>query len=191
MHWLYPRWPHRPSLVCLRHPRTEGYYTSTVPFGSRIGDTVSETGKRSPFLRWKMRSWWLAAVDDRIAAAVGVACLTRYQNLIAHGQLRAHGVYYFSFGLLKHFDTEAVLALIAPRPFLALTGDLDAGSPADGIRVLEEKAGAAYAALGAREKFRSVLYPGVGHAYTPEMRAEMLRWFGRWLQPAPGRDPRP
>ena len=41
------------------------------------------------------RAWWLAAVDDRIACAVGVACLTRYQNLIAHGQLRQHGVYYF------------------------------------------------------------------------------------------------
>ncbi len=36
---------------------------------------------------------------------------------------RAHGLYYFSHGLLKHFDTEGVLSLIAPRPFLALTGD--------------------------------------------------------------------
>ncbi len=26
--------------------------------------------------------WWLAAVDDRVAAVVAVACLTRYQNLI-------------------------------------------------------------------------------------------------------------
>jgi dienelactone hydrolase len=128
------------------------------------------------------RAWWLAAVDDRIAAAVGVACLTRYQNLIAHGQLRQHGVYYFVFGLLKHFDTEGVLALIAPRPFLALTGDLDAGSPADGVRVLEEKVGRVYESLGVRERFRSVLYPGVGHTYAPRMREEMLRWFERWLQ---------
>jgi hypothetical protein len=87
------------------------------------------------------RAWWLAAVDERVAAVVAVACLTRYQNLIAHGELRAHGVYYFVNGLLKHFDTEGVLALIAPRPFLALTGDLDAGSPADGVRALERAEG--------------------------------------------------
>ncbi len=129
------------------------------------------------------RAWWLAAVDDRVAAVVGVACLTRYQNLIAHGQLRAHGVYYFVNGLLKHFDTEGVLALIAPRPYLALTGDLDAGSPADGIRVLEERVGKVYEVVGARDRFRNVLYPEVGHTYTPVMRKEMLAWFDRWLKP--------
>jgi dienelactone hydrolase/lysophospholipase L1-like esterase len=128
------------------------------------------------------RAWWLAAIDDRVAAVVAVACLTRYQNLVAHGELRAHGVYYFVNGLLKHFDTEGVLALVAPRPFLALTGDLDAGSPADGIRVLEQTVGGTYQALGAANRFRSILYPGIGHAYTPEMRAEMLEWFSRWLQ---------
>jgi hypothetical protein len=76
-----------------------------------------------------------------------------------------------------------VLALIAPRPYLALTGDLDAGSPADGIKVLEEKVGRIYALLGAEDRFKSVLYPDVGHAYTPEMRTEMLGWFARWLGP--------
>jgi lysophospholipase L1-like esterase/dienelactone hydrolase len=128
------------------------------------------------------RSWWLAAVDDRIACVVGVACLTRYENLLRHGQLRAHGTYYFVNGLLKHFDTEAVIALIAPRPLLFLTGELDAGSPADGIKLIEQKVSAVYKALGAGEKFRSVRYPDVGHTYTPEMRKEMLAWFGKWLE---------
>ncbi len=131
------------------------------------------------------RAWWLAAVDERVAATVGVACLTRYQNLIAHGNLRGHGLYYFNYGLLKHFDTEGVLALLAPRPFLALTGDLDYGSPVDGIRVLEEKVGGVYRAVGAGENFRNVIYPDVGHSYTPAMRAEMLAWFERWLKPSP------
>jgi dienelactone hydrolase len=140
----------------------------------RIGATGMSMGST--------RAWWLAAVDDRVAATVAVACLTRYQNLIAHGQLKQHGVYYFVFGLLKHFDTEGVLALIAPRPFLALTGELDAGSPADGVRVLESKVGQVYRALGERERFQSVLYPGVGHTYTAQMREEMVRWFDRWLR---------
>jgi lysophospholipase L1-like esterase/dienelactone hydrolase len=128
------------------------------------------------------RGWWLAAVDDRIACVVGVACLTRYENLLRHGQLRQHGTYYFVNGLLRHFDTEAVISLIAPRPLLFLTGDLDAGSPADGIKAIEDKVGRVYKAVGAAEKFRNVLYPGVGHTYTPEMRKEMLAWFDRWLR---------
>ena len=73
---------------------------------SRIGATGMSMGST--------RAWWLAAVDERVAAVVAVACLTRYQNLIAHGELRQHGVYYFVNGLLKHFDSEGVLALIAP-----------------------------------------------------------------------------
>jgi dienelactone hydrolase len=128
------------------------------------------------------RSWWLAAADDRISCVVGVACLTRYENLLHHGQLRQHGVYYFVNGLLKHFDTEAVVALIAPRPVLFLTGELDAGSPADGIKVIEAKAGGVYRAVGAADRFKSVRYPDVGHTYTPEMRREMLAWFDRWLK---------
>jgi lysophospholipase L1-like esterase/dienelactone hydrolase len=142
---------------------------------ARIGATGISMGST--------RAWWLAAVDDRVAAVVGVACLTRYQNLIAHGQLRQHGVYYFVNGLLRHFDIEGVIALIAPRPYLALTGDLDAGSPADGIRIIEDRVGRLYAVLGAEPRFKSILYPGVGHTYTPEMRAEMLAWFQKWLRP--------
>jgi len=140
----------------------------------RIGATGMSMGST--------RAWWLAAVDDRIACTVGVACLTRYSNLIAHGQLRQHGVYYFANGLLKHCDAEGVIALIAPRPYLAVTGELDAGSPADGVRVIEEKVGGVYKALGAAERFRSVLYPETGHVHTPQMREETLKWFDRWLK---------
>jgi dienelactone hydrolase len=140
----------------------------------RIGATGMSMGST--------RSWWLAAVDERVAATVGVACLTRYENLILHGNLRAHGLYYFTYGLLKHFDTEGVLALMAPRPFLALTGDLDYGSPVDGIRVLEDRVSRVYRAVGAPDRFKSIVYPDTGHVYTPEMRAEMLAWFERWLK---------
>jgi dienelactone hydrolase len=142
---------------------------------ARIGATGMSMGST--------RAWWLAAVDERVAAVVAVACLTRYQNLIAHGDLRQHGVYYFANGLLRKFDSEGVLALIAPRPLLALTGELDSGSPADGVRALEQAVGDTYDALGAKDRFRSILHPEVGHAYTPQMRAEMLSWFEHWLRP--------
>ena len=77
-----------------------------------------------------------AALDERIKTGVAVACLTRYENLIQHEQLKAHGIYYFVPGLLAHFDTEAIVSLIAPRPVLFQTGDQDSGSPVIGVEDL-------------------------------------------------------
>jgi dienelactone hydrolase len=127
------------------------------------------------------RAWWLAALDDRVQAIVGVACFTRYTELIAHGNLRKHGIYYFVPGILKHFDTEAIYALVAPRPMLMLSGDQDGGAPTDGILVLEKKLAAVYGLYGKGENFRSVLYRNTGHEYLPEMRTEMVAWFERHL----------
>jgi hypothetical protein len=127
------------------------------------------------------RAWWTAAIDDRIQAVVGVACFTRYTELIAHGNLRKHGIYYFVPGVFQHFDTEAIHSLIAPRPHLELSGDQDGGAPADGVEVLEKKLGGLYRLYGKPDHFRSVLYKDTGHEYLPEMRSEMVAWFERHL----------
>jgi hypothetical protein len=129
------------------------------------------------------RAWWLAAIDDRIKAVVGVACFTRYQDLIAIRALRAHGIYYFVPGLLRHFDTEGVMALIAPRPFLALTGDRDAGSPPEGMKTLEGILNKFYGLYEKPDAFRSVIYPDTGHVYNDDMKRKMVDWFGRYLNP--------
>ena len=127
------------------------------------------------------RSWWLAAIDERIRAVAGVACFTRYTELIAHGNLRKHGIYYFVPGVLRHFDTEAIHALIAPRPHLELSGDQDGGAPTDGIAALEKKLAALYRLYGKGDHFRSVIYKDTGHEYLPEMKQEMVEWFERHL----------
>ncbi|MBM3882443.1 MAG: dienelactone hydrolase [Verrucomicrobia bacterium] len=127
------------------------------------------------------RTWWLLALDDRLRSGVAVACLTRYQQLIAQEGLRSHGIYYFVPGMLNHFDTEAVLSLIAPRPVLLMNGDQDAGSPVEGIRALEQRVRPVYALYGAEANFRSEVYPGVGHVYLPEMWQQTLAWLDRHL----------
>jgi dienelactone hydrolase len=127
------------------------------------------------------RSWWLAAIDDRIKAVVGVACFTRYEDLIAIRALRAHGIYYFVPGILKHFDSEGVMALIAPRPFLALTGDRDAGSPPEGMKKLEQVLNRFYGLYGKPEAFRSIIYPETGHVYNDDMKQKMVEWFDKFL----------
>ena len=128
------------------------------------------------------RTWWLMALDERLRAGVAVACLTRYQDLIAAGGLNEHGIYYFVPGLLRHFDTEAVVTLAAPRPLLLLNGDRDAGSPVSGIRYLEGKARKVYALYGAADNFESQVHAGVGHEYALPMWDAMLDWFVRRLR---------
>ncbi|HEY1860365.1 MAG TPA: alpha/beta hydrolase family protein [Gemmataceae bacterium] len=126
-------------------------------------------------------SWWLAALDDRVKAIVGVVCFTRYTELIAHGNMKAHGIYYYVPGLLTHFDTEAIYALSAPRPMLMLSGDQDGGAPTNGIEVLEKKLGQMYRLYNKADQFRSVVYKNTGHEYLPEMKGEMVMWFEKYL----------
>ena len=87
----------------------------------------------------------LCSHDDGLATetdAVLEPGLTGYRRrLLVHGDLERHGMYYFVPGMLQHFDTEALFALVAPRPMLQLSGDQDGGAPTDGIEVLEEKLG--------------------------------------------------
>ena len=144
---------------------------------SRIGATGISMGAT--------RTWWLMALDERIKAGVAVACLTRYQDLVASHGLRYHGIYYYVPGFLGRFDTEAVVACVAPRSLLCLNGDRDSGSPASGILAIEKAAAPAWVVERRPGEFRSIVYPGVGHEYTPEMWREMLGWMEQKLTNAP------
>jgi dienelactone hydrolase len=140
---------------------------------SRLGATGISMGST--------RTWWMMALDERIKAGVGMACLTRYQDLLAAGALNAHGIYYFVPGMLQHFDTEAVVSLIAPRPMLFMTGDQDRGSPASGVRTIGEITQQVYHLYDADKDFQNILYPGVGHQCTPEMWNRMNQWMAKKL----------
>lgn len=129
------------------------------------------------------RSWWAAAMDDRIRVVISIACLTRYQNLIDRGELNQHGIYYYVPNMLKEkIDTESVVGLVAPRPHLTLTGDQDAGSPVEGVQIINEFQRQLYKCYGKESNFRGIVYPGVGHVYNPEMWNETLAWLDRHLQ---------
>jgi dienelactone hydrolase len=130
------------------------------------------------------RSWWVMAMDERPRAAVCVGCMTRYEELIRAGMLKAHGIYYYVPGMLKHFDTEAVIALAAPRPMLFMTGDQDGGSPVEGVRHLGDIVGKVYGLSGSQERFENAIYPGVGHVYLPDMWQRTMAWMGKWVKAA-------
>ena len=95
---------------------------------------------------------------------------------------RQHGVYYFvqrPAAALRHRgragpDRPAPLPGPHRRPGRRLPGRRHPGAGAAGRAP-------STAPSGAGDRFRNVLYPDVGHTYTPAMRAEMLAWFDRWL----------
>jgi len=128
------------------------------------------------------RSWWLMALDERLKTGVAVACLTRYKDLVATEALPAHGIYYFVPGLLNHFDTEAVVSLIAPRPVLFMTGDQDGGSPPSGVKAIGQTLERVYKLYDSPTNVQNILYSGVGHDYTPEMWSRMLGWMEESLK---------
>ncbi len=127
------------------------------------------------------RTWWIMALDDRPKTGVAVGCMTRYRELIERGMLKAHGIYYFVPGMLRHFDAEAVIACAAPRPMLFMTGDSDGGSPVEGIHAITRAVEPVYAALGARESFSSQIEPNTGHVYLPGMWERTVAWLRKYL----------
>jgi dienelactone hydrolase len=124
-----------------------------------------------------LRSLWLAALDERIKTTVAVACITRNQSLIKAGRLRAHGIYYYVPNILNYFDNESVWACIAPRSLLTLSGDQDQNAPFDGVESINKSIKSVYSFFPQNENFKSVIYGGVKHEYTPTMWAETLKFL--------------
>lgn len=144
----------------------------------RIGATGMSMGST--------RTWWLAALDERIAAAACIACLTRYRTLLAHRALARHGIYYYVPGILRRLDAEAVVSLIAPRPLLAMTGDRDPGSPVAGVRAIHRACARVYDLYGQRRRFTGVVLPDTGHVYTPAMWRRAVGWLAGTLSAPAG-----
>jgi len=130
------------------------------------------------------KSWWLAALDSRIQAVVGACGLTSYRALIDAGALNRHGIYFYVPRILQVAEVYDIVSLIAPRPFLSLSGEEDGASPPDGVREVHRRSGRIYHLMGARRNLASRLYPAA-HEFTDAMLQDTLAWFQRHLQPSP------
>lgn len=125
-------------------------------------------------------SWYVPAVDDRIAAAAPVCGTFTYGSQAAHW--RAFGqcdcIYYHN---TYRLDLTAVAALIAPRPLLFCSGHRDADFPLDGHQAVYEGARRHYRLYGQEERVRAVDAP-VGHTDAPLFLQEVRQWMNLWLK---------
>jgi dienelactone hydrolase len=123
---------------------------------------------------------WVAALDERVRAAVDICCLTEYHTLLAQKGLSRHGIYYYVPGLLKHFTAADINALIAPRAHLAIAGLKDKLAPVEGLDVIDRELQRVYAEAGHPERWKILRYD-VGHQETAEGRQEALAFLRTYL----------
>jgi dienelactone hydrolase len=84
-------------------------------------------------------------------------------------------------GILNQFDCPSMLRLAAGRPLLVLNGELDSNCPLEGAKLAIEEATRAYRKVGAADKLKVLIAPGVKHQVTAQQRKAALDWFENWL----------
>jgi fermentation-respiration switch protein FrsA (DUF1100 family) len=85
-------------------------------------------------------------------------------------------------GMLDQFDCPSMLRLAAGRPMLILNGELDPNCPIEGAKRAIQQAQQAYRKVGAEEKLKVLIAPGVKHQVTMDQRQAALEWFEKWLR---------
>jgi hypothetical protein len=125
-------------------------------------------------------AWWVAALDERVKVTIDICCLTDFQALIETQGLDGHGIYYYVPGLLRHFSTAEINALIAPRAHLSLAGNFDRLTPPAGLDRVDAALRQVYAEHGAAGAWTLLRYD-IGHFESAAMRAEILAFLARWL----------
>jgi dienelactone hydrolase len=124
-------------------------------------------------------SYWLAALDERIAAVAHLCCFADLRAMIELGAHDGHGIYLVVPGLLEEADAGEIAGLIAPRPQLVCIGEADSLTPPVAVERAWAATRAAYDRSGGRLELISE--PGVGHQETARMRDAALRFFAECL----------
>ena len=128
-----------------------------------------------------VRSAHLAALDDRVKAAVVVGWMTsfpaqlkrRVRNTIGHTKLVP--------GLYRYLDYPDVASLAMPTPLLVINGSKDELFEPSGVRASFEKLAACYKKAGVPERVRTRLYD-TPHEFNAEMQVESLDWLAKHLR---------
>ena len=126
-------------------------------------------------------SYWLAAVDQRIAATAHLCCYADFATLVETGAHDRHGIYLTVPGLLAETSTGAIAGLAAPRPQLICVGDADELTPPLAVDRAFAQTEAAYRRARAGEALTLLRVPGAGHQETEEMRSAVLEFFAEAL----------
>jgi cephalosporin-C deacetylase-like acetyl esterase len=125
-------------------------------------------------------SWWIAAIDQRIKAAVPVAGITDLRNHVVDGCVEGHCDCMYLSNTYR-WDYPLVAALVAPRPLLISNTDRDRIFPLDGVVRTHSEVRRIYDLLGETENLALNITAGP-HKDTQELRVHAFRWFNAHLR---------
>ncbi|MEM9318483.1 MAG: hypothetical protein AAGA70_05705 [Pseudomonadota bacterium] len=124
-------------------------------------------------------AFWLAALLPEIAGAAHLACFADLGTLVATGRDNQHGPYMMVPGLLPLARTGEIAGLVAPRPQLVCIGQADPLTPRAALQTGLRDLRTAYA--DTPDRLHVLLEPDLGHAESPEMRREVLKFLRNTL----------
>jgi hypothetical protein len=125
-------------------------------------------------------SWWIAALDKRVKAAVPVAGITSMRNHIIDGCVEGHCDCMYQVNS-ERWDFAMISSLVAPRALLLSNTDKDRIFPLDGVLEVHEKTRKLYGLLGADGKLGLHITEGP-HKDTQDLRVHAFSWFNRFLK---------
>ncbi len=125
-------------------------------------------------------SWWIAALDERIKAAVPVAGITDVQNHVVDDAISGHCDCMYFVNTYR-WDYPMVAALVAPRALMIANSDRDGIFPLDGVMRIHAGAKKIYDLYGA-EKELAVHITAGGHRDSQEQQMHAFTWMNQWLK---------
>jgi dienelactone hydrolase len=127
-------------------------------------------------------SWWIAALDERIACAAPTAGITTLRNHIVDGCVEGHCDCMFMVNTYR-WDYDKLSALVAPRPLCIVNTDKDTIFPIDGVFKIYQSTRRIYKLLGAEKNIGLQVAEGP-HADTQPLNTGEFHWMTRFLQGA-------
>jgi dienelactone hydrolase len=130
------------------------------------------------------RSFHLAAMDDRIRAAVvvGWMCsLATYLRQHPHLYENANGMGLCAPGMARHLDFPDVASLACPRSLLLIAGRQDTLFPNEAVEEAFAKIRAVYASQDALERVEAQWFDAP-HRFDLPMQERAFAWLDRWLK---------
>jgi len=122
---------------------------------------------------------WLTWYDPRVTAAASSCGFSLLRAIVRDGI--NHNFAAYVPDMLAVGDMDALVAELAPRPFLLTAGESDAIFPIDGVRSVVEHARLSYVQQNVADHFKAILFSG-GHSFPDEVKVEAYEFLDRWLK---------
>jgi len=174
--WWHSRGYTSAGVECWNGIRAIDYLTSRPEVDpERIGVTGISGGGAASF--------WIAAADERVKAAVPVSGLSDLETQVIDKVINGHCDCMFFYNT-HLWELTGIAALIAPRPLLFANSDWDGIFPMPGNQRIRDRLESLYSLhqrAGERGTFNICVAPG-GHSDKLELRLMAYRFMNRHLR---------